>query len=200
MLLFLARHGQTQAEGSFYGHTDVPLAPVGRDQMARLAAHLADHRLVAVYASDLQRALEGAGLVAMRHGLAATADPRWREMHLGCLEGLPRATAVARYPELATRPYSSMVDFRMPEGGEAFVDVWRRVEPALAELRARHAGARVALVAHNSVNRVILGAALGLPLSGCFAFAQDYGCLNVIDYRRGRPYVRLLNGRLGAAA
>jgi broad specificity phosphatase PhoE len=197
MLLFLARHGQTLAEGTFYGHDDVPLSPTGRAQMERLAAHLERHTLAAVYASDLQRARAGAELIAAGRGLQVQADPRLREMHLGCLEGLDRAAALARHPELAGRDYASMVEYRMPEGGESLVDVWQRVAPALAELKARHHGERVAVVSHNSVNRLILGAALGLPVGAVFTFAQDYGCLNVIDYRRGRPFVRLLNSRVG---
>jgi broad specificity phosphatase PhoE len=198
MLLFLARHGQTLAEGRFYGHDDVALAPTGRAQMERLATHLAGHALAAVYTSDLQRAREGAELIAATRGLQAQADPRLREMHLGCLEGLDRGTAAAQHPELAARDYASMVEFRMPGGGESFVDVWQRVAPALEELKARHGSDRVAVVAHNSVNRLILGDALGLRPCAVFSFAQDYGCLNVIDYRRGRPFVRLLNGRVGA--
>jgi broad specificity phosphatase PhoE len=199
MLLFLARHGQTLAEGSFYGHDDVPLSPAGRAQMERLAAHLGGHELAAVYASDLQRARAGAELVAAARGLAVRVDPRLREMHLGCLEGLGRDAALARHPELAGRDYASMVEYRMPGGGESLVDVWQRVAPALAELRRRHGGERVALVSHNSVNRLILGDALGLPVGAVFSFAQDYGCLNVIDYRHGRPVVLLLNGRVAAA-
>jgi broad specificity phosphatase PhoE len=196
MLLFLARHGETVAKGVFYGHDDVPLSAVGHAQMERLAAHLKRHTLAAVYSSDLQRAREGAELVALGRGLAVQVDARLREMCLGCLEGLEHAVAAARHPELAGRDYASMVDFRMPGGGESLADVWQRVQPALADLRARHAGERVAVVTHNSVNRLILGEALGVPLAGVFGFAQDYGCLNVIDYRDGHPVVRLLNGRV----
>jgi broad specificity phosphatase PhoE len=196
MLLFLARHGETVASGVFYGHDDVPLSPTGRGQMERLAAHLERHPLRAVYCSDLQRTRDGAALVAAPRGLAVQVDPRLREMCLGCLEGLTYGAAAAQHPELAGRDYASMVDFRMPGGGESLADVWQRVQPALAELQTRHPGERVAVVTHNSVARLILGDALGLPLAGVFGFAQDYGCLNVIDYRDGRPVVRLLNGRV----
>ena len=198
MLLFLARHGETVAQGVFYGHDDVALSPTGRAQMERLAAHLQRHALAAVYSSDLQRARDGAELVAAPRGLAVRVDPRLREMCLGCLEGLAYGAAAARHPELAGRDYASMAEFRMPGGGESMADVWQRVQPALAELGARHPGERVAVVTHNSVARLILGDALGLPLAGVFGFAQEYGCLNVIDYRRGRPVVLLLNGRPGA--
>jgi alpha-ribazole phosphatase/probable phosphoglycerate mutase len=200
MLLFLARHGQTLSEGRFYGHEDVPLSPIGRAQMERLAARLERHALDAVYASDLQRARVGAELVAGPRGLAVQADPRLREMCLGCLEGLDRGAAVAQHPELAVRDYASMVEFRMPGGGESFLDVWQRVAPALQELRGRHRGQRVALVGHNSVNRLILGDALGLGPERVFSFGQDYGCLNLIDYRGDRPVVLLVNSRIGETA
>jgi broad specificity phosphatase PhoE len=192
--LFLVRHGEPERLGCFYGHHDLGLSPRGRAQMEAVAARLAPEGLAAVYTSDLVRAADGARLIAAGRGLTPVADPRLREMHLGCLEGLGHEEAARRFPELVARPYESMLDFRMPEGGESFDDVWRRAAPLFAELRARHADEAIAVVAHQSVNRLVLGEALGLARPRIFAFAQDYGCLNVIDYRGERTIVRLLNG------
>jgi alpha-ribazole phosphatase len=189
--LYLIRHGEVDAEGRFYGHLDLPLAKAGVGQLERAADALSHLKLAAVHCSDLERAAHSARLIARPHELEPQGDPAFREMNLGVLEGLPHAEAAEQHPELATKRYSDMWTFRFP-GGENLADIAARTRPALHALLERHAGQILALVAHNSVNRVILGDALGLPLERVFDFAQDFGCINIIDYTK-RPRVELLN-------
>jgi len=191
--LYLVRHGAVQAEGIFYGHLDVQLSAEGVAQLGRTAAALAALELAAVYCSDLARAAHSARLLAEPHGLQPVEDPAFREMNLGVLEGLGHEEARRSHPALAVKRYEDMWSFRFP-GGENLQDIADRARPALADLLARHSEPHeaVALVAHNSVNRVLLGDALGLPLDRVFGFAQDFGCVNVVDYG-GRTRVRLLN-------
>jgi broad specificity phosphatase PhoE len=85
-----------------------------------------------------------------------------------------------------------MWEYRFPGGGENLQDVKDRVQPALDRLLEDHEDQWIILVAHNSVNRVILGRALGLSLSKVFDFQQDFGCINVIEYKR-RPRVMAIN-------
>ncbi len=194
--LYLLRHGSVDADGMFYGQLDVPLAPAGERQLQRAADALAGVELAAVFSSDLQRTVKGAEVVARPHGLEVRPDAAFREMHLGVLEGVPFLSARDRHPELANRRYQDMWDYRFPEGGENLQDLADRINPALDRLLAEHPDDTVALVAHNSPNRVIIGQALGLPLSAVFDFSQEFGCVNCIDYREGhraRAKVRLMN-------
>ena len=179
--LYVVRHGAVDAKGIFYGQLDVPLSPQGREQMEAAARALSLLELAAVYSSDLQRAADGAALIAARHGLEPISDPAFREMKLGPLEGLPYEEARRLHPELATKQYSDMWEYRFP-GGENLQDLSARCEPALERIIQAHAGASVALVAHNSINRLLLGRALGLPLQRVFGFIQDFGCINWIEY------------------
>jgi alpha-ribazole phosphatase/probable phosphoglycerate mutase len=48
------------------------------------------------------------------------------------------------------------------------------------------------------VNRILLADALGMPLEAMFRLAQDYGCINVIDYFDHHAIVRAMNVRDGA--
>ena len=84
--------------------------------------------------------------------------------------------------QLADNKYSDMHAYRFPGGGENLADVQARAWPALERFLRANAGGTVALVAHNSVNRIILGRALGLELRDVFDFAQDFCCVNKIAY------------------
>jgi alpha-ribazole phosphatase/probable phosphoglycerate mutase len=63
----------------------------------------------------------------------------------------------------------------------------------LEDLLSQHANERVVLVTHGGVCRVIIGNVLGVPPSNWLRLAQDYGCLNVIEWYDGNPMLRLLN-------
>jgi broad specificity phosphatase PhoE len=190
--LYLIRHGEVEARHLFYGQLDVPLSDRGREQAARAAAALAHLPVTAVHSSDLLRAEEGALLAALEHGLEHRADPAFREMNLGLLEGVPHAEIQQRHPQLASKRYADMWSYRFPGGGENMQDLAARCLPRLERILAGNAGGVVLLVAHNSINRIILGRALGLPLPEIFGFAQDFGCINRIDYG-DRVRVRLVN-------
>jgi broad specificity phosphatase PhoE len=190
--LYLVRHGAVEARKAFYGHLDVPLSTEGNDQMRRAADALANVVPAAVYASDLQRAVVGAQLIAERHGLTPRIEPAFREMHLGVVEGLSWIEVRERHPELSARRYRDMHSYRFP-GGENLQDVAARALPALQRILAEHAGQTAVLVAHNSVNRIILGMALGLEPHRIFDFEQDFGCINWAEVDDGRWRVGLIN-------
>ncbi len=192
-VLYLVRHGEVASRKRFYGHLDVPLSEAGLAQMEAAADALAGQPLAAVYASDLSRAALGAERIAARHGLSPILDPAFREMSLGELEGVLIVEAHARLPELASKRYRDMWSYRFP-GGENLMDVAARLFPALDARLAEHAGQTLALVAHNSVNRLALARALGLPEGQVFDFDQDFGCVNRIRYEAGAAArVQLLN-------
>jgi alpha-ribazole phosphatase len=194
--LYLVRHGEVEAGGKFYGHLDVPLSARGLEQMRAAAEALAPLEVAEVASSDLARAVDGARFIAERHGLAPVLDPAFREMSLGVLEGLPFSEARRLHPELARKRYADMWVHRFPEG-ENLADVEARVLPRLEELLARNEGRTVVLVAHNSVNRILLGRALGLPLEKVFGFSLDFGCVSWLEHGP-HPRVGLLNWTPGA--
>ena len=187
--LYLLRHGEPNLLDAFYGHEDVELSPRGRAQAAAQALALAELPLQAIYCSDLQRTGVGAALLAATAGRSPpVALSALREMHLGLLERVRFADARLQHPELMTRRYEDMLDFRMPGGGESVQDVAARALPCVIELIARHARASregqvpaIALVAHNTVNRIVLACATGLGPTGYIRFEQSLGAINRID-------------------
>jgi alpha-ribazole phosphatase len=69
------------------------------------------------------------------------------------------------------------------------------VQGALNQLLTTHQSGEVALVAHGGVCRAIIGGALEIPPRNWLRLAQEYGCLNVIDWYDRKPVLRLLNHR-----
>jgi alpha-ribazole phosphatase len=199
--VYLLRHGEVEhaAEGRLFGHTDVPLSAVGRRQVETLARELAEEPVEAVYASDLLRARHSAGPLAAARGLALVLVPELREVAMGRWEGLTFREIRTREPESAARWLADPVGVPFP-GGESLADLRARILPALSAILARHAGRRIAVVAHGGVNRVLLGEALGLPLANVLRLAQDYACWNLVEYREQGAVLHALNRRVGGTA
>lgn len=97
--VLLARHGQSEwnAVGRWQGQADPPLTDLGRLQ-AREAAR-AVGAVDAVWASDLQRAVETATIIADEVGVGpVVVDPDLRERDAGEFSGLTRAEIDERFP------------------------------------------------------------------------------------------------------
>ncbi len=177
-----------------YGHTDVELTEIGRLQLERMAERLRLAAPGAIYASDLKRAVTGAQQIGCYHNVPIHFLPELREMYFGDWEGYTLGRIIKDYPEEVENRKKDPAHYACPGGGESISRLFERVIPAFEEIRAREAGTETVIVAHGGVNRVILSHALGLDLSRVFNLAQDYGCLNIIDYYPDSVNVQLVNG------
>ena len=153
----LVRHGITawNQDQRLQGQLDVPLAPEGIVQAEQLGAHLARLGLVfdRVVASDLARARVTADIViAALGGEPAALDPRWRERHLGELQG-------RRWTELGDSGHDVIATIEDPPGGEPRDAQLTRVAEALDGLRAAHPGGRVLVVTHGGCVKAALALA-----------------------------------------
>jgi len=161
--LLLARHGETDwnREGRWQGQTNTSLNERGREQARALAAQLGDEDIVAVYASDLDRAVETAEIVAAAcGGLPVHRDPRLRELEFGDWEGLTTAEIEVRFPDEVAR-------WRADGGaagsnGESYAQMGERVVAALEEIAAAHAGETVLVILHGGPIRGLLAHAAGI--------------------------------------
>lgn len=157
------RHAQSvwNAQGRVQGQADPPLSEAGRAQAAALADTLAGAGLEAVVASDLRRARETAEALAARLALPVETEPALRERDFGAWSGLTHAQIAARWPLAWARWRAGDPGLR-PGGGESRRALAARVAAAMAALRARHGGRRLALVTHMGVLRALVpGARLG---------------------------------------
>lgn len=199
--IVLVRHAETEesARGRCYGRLDVRLSQRGLQQAEALAASLAGLGLAAVYASPLARALDTAAAIAAPHGLEPGAVDGLRELDFGELEGLSYDEIRAERPRLYGEWMETPTSVRFP-GGESFGGLRARVLPAVSEIRERHEGKVVVLVAHGGVVRVVLADALGLEDGAVFRVAQSPGGLSVVDWTPVAPVVPLVNAVLYSPA
>jgi alpha-ribazole phosphatase len=193
--VYLLRHGEvvTHERKCFNGHTDVALTARGISQMETVSQRLAGEAIRTVYTSDLQRAIQGGETLARVFSVSRFTAPALREKNFGKWEGLAAREVAQLYPKSWAEWMADPAE-SIPEGGESYREAHKRVIPALGDLLAKHPGEQIAIVAHSGVNRLILGDALGQPLSAIFRIEQKYAALNVIDYFKDRILVKGVNG------
>lgn len=164
MQLVLIRHGESVANRQriLQDHLDSPLNDTGRQQAAALAEALSEDRFAAAYASDLLRAQETARILCARLQLPLELDADLREIHIGRFTGLSWAEIAERYPEDHQRLLASAMDWSVVPEAESEAQAQERLERILAKLHARHAGERVAIVAHGAILRRLIRKLLAL--------------------------------------
>ena len=192
--LYLIRHGEVEgaSDGTLVGRTDRPLSDGGVVQAQHLAEELSRAQLTAVYSSDLQRATMTAEIIAARNHLQVERNSAWREIDMGEWEERSLAALHQESPALVTQVYNDPASFQYP-GGESFSDFITRVQAALDQLLQTHASGDIALVVHGGVCRAIIGSALGMPVKNWLRLAQDYGCMNVMEWYGSNPFLVSLN-------
>lgn len=133
-------------------------------------------------------------MIAERCNLKVQPNSAWREIDMGQWEGRTMSSLHDEAPELIAQLFNDPASFEYP-GGESFACFTTRVLKAVGQLLMTHKSGEVVLVAHGGVCRAIIGSALGIPAKNWLRLAQDYGCLNVIDWYDGNPILQLLNLR-----
>ena len=204
LVLWLVRHGEStwNALGLAQGHCDQPrLTSRGIRQAHDAAGQLRGRPIGAVYASDLQRAVDTAAPLAAALGLDFTHDPRLRERCLGVLEGTRSVTVPAALSGVAGRHVIDP-DARPPDG-ESLRDLYWRVAgfaddllaarqaPSISQpdpgailpapgaiLLAPGAGpSEIAVVAHGGTLRVLTAYLRGVPVERMTWEPIGNGCI-----------------------
>ncbi|MDR3635581.1 MAG: histidine phosphatase family protein [Isosphaeraceae bacterium] len=195
--IYLLRHGATALNRlvpyRLQGRaTDLPLDPEGVEQARCAAVALERVPLAAVYCSPLLRALETARIVASPHGREPVAVDALTEADIGRWEGQTWEDIEESEPERFRQFHARPGTVPYPDG-ESFLDVQRRVTPAFQRIAADHAGAHVAVVGHNVVNRAYVAGVLGLSINRARAIRQANCGINVLHFRRGKVELMTLN-------
>ena len=191
-MLYLVRHGAIAgAEPAYVGQVERPLSEEGLREALRLRVLLEHFPVRHVYASDLRRSVQTAELITDGMQLDIQVRREFREISLGDWEGRTFTEIKRRFPKEYKARGEDLEHWR-PPGGESFGDCRDRVLPALSEVMEAAEG-NVLIVGHAGVNRVILCDVFGMPVGNLFRIGQEYGCLNIIAYRKGERCVRLLN-------
>lgn len=195
MKLFIARHAQSQGNESGLvqgqGSGDPALTARGKRQAQALGKLLAKERIHATYCSPLRRAHQTAEIVGKEPILIEQA---LRENRMGKLEGITHEQADERFPGMFKRFFEDS-SYRIP-GGESLSDVHKRLKPFLKQLYNEHTEETVLIVAHSTINRVLLGTLLGIPINHCRAFKQKNASLSTLYVGEERVELYSLNNEL----
>lgn len=172
--IVLIRHGETawNADRRIQGHLDIPLNDVGHRQAEALGRRFRSEAFDALYSSDLQRALLTADRIAGQRS-PVRQDSRLRERHLGVLQGLTRAEALARHAS-AWEAFKRRQPDEPLEGGESLGAFSRRVQEFLQSVCRLHSGQRVVIVTHGG----LLDAAYRLATGRAMDASRDFPILN----------------------
>lgn len=159
--IYLVRHGETAANSRniVQGQSDVPLNEKGLAQAARLAERLKDMRFDAVYASDLDRAMRTARIVAPYAEVIPSKE--LREWDLGDWVGRPFDEVKRLYPEEVDAFLHDHTICKIT-GGETKDEAYGRANRFLDELVVRESGKRILIVTHCGVMRGMLKHILGI--------------------------------------
>lgn len=161
----------------------VPLTETGRAQADAAGAALAHLPFDHVFTSGLPRTEETADRVLAVHENETPARKvlgEFEEVRGGKVVVPTREELAARLAfsfDEADREGASFLP-----GGELFVDAYDRVKAGLRRLVREHAWQSALLVAHEGINRILLGHACGAGLAGIAHFEQDLACVNVLDF------------------
>lgn len=173
-IIVLVRHGVTDATGSrLGGHTDASLNDKGRAQVERMAGHLAEHDVAAVYTSPIVRTRETAAILAKPHGLFPRTQRGllevdygdWTDRPLEELREEPLWRTIQQAPSRVTFPGGGTIrgmQAAAVEGIEAIAAAHDDHEVVVA---VSHADVIKAIVAHHlgtnldSFQRIVIGPA-----------------------------------------
>jgi broad specificity phosphatase PhoE len=154
------------------GWLDGRLSETGRAQAEELGRRRRD--VVAVYSSDLGRAVETVAIAFRGAGIPVRHDPRLRECDYGELNGAPVDAVAAVRRRHVDEPFP---------GGESYRQVVERTREFLADVAARHGGERILVVAHSAnrwaLDHLVHGAPLEELVDAPFAWRPGWTYLVV---------------------
>lgn len=193
--IILVRHGQTEWNRveRFRGRANLPLNRVGIAQAEAAARRIAAAWLAsAVYSSPLKRAMETAKIIAQALSLTVQPLAGLMDIDYGEWQGLSPGEVAERYGDLYTQWLEEPHLVHIP-CGDSLGEVRERAVAALEEVIGKHSGQTVVLVSHQTVNKVLLCAVLGLDNSHFWHIRQGNGAINVLEYGESGFVISLLN-------
>lgn len=179
--IYLMRHGEVSyfdASGAAVNPAEVRLTDKGQAQARAAGAALSDVPIDRVVCSGLPRTKQTAALATEGRGLTIKDEPALEEIRGGRFSDIPRERVEAEIVygfDAADQPGARFA------GGELIADFEHRVVEAFLGLLDQPDWTTLLVVAHDGVNRMLLGWACGAGLAAGPSFEQDMGCLNIID-------------------
>jgi probable phosphoglycerate mutase len=172
----------------FCGRIDAPLTVEGRVMAAAFADAYAHLPWAGIVTSSRTRTIDTAMPMAARLGLPIRREPRLDEISYGDWQGLSKTEAAGRDPGYFAR-WLSDPSIGAP-GGELPHDVADRALSAITDVRVRHAGGNVLVVAHKAVLRILFCRLLGFDVRLYRTLDWPVSAVSRIDIEGKRLWLR----------
>jgi probable phosphoglycerate mutase len=188
----LIRHAANETIGELIvgQAAGVHLNEEGIAQAASLAERLARVQLAALYSSPMERALETASPLAIRHELEIQKSNALVEINFGEWTG---RTLRALEGEKQWQQFNSFRSGTRIPGGELMVEVQTRVVVELERIRERYRDDTVAVVSHGDPLKAAIAYYAGVPLDLFLRLEISPASVSVIAVNDDGPKILLLN-------
>jgi broad specificity phosphatase PhoE/lactate dehydrogenase-like 2-hydroxyacid dehydrogenase len=179
--IFFIRHGKTiwNEKGTYQGTLNSSLSEIGRAQALRIAEFLSSRKISHIYVSPLGRAQETAGILREKLQCTIEVVDDFHEMDFGVFQGKQQEEIKELFADFFEERKHAKLHTPFP-GGESYYDVYLRVLHKALAIAAEHRG-NIAIVGHESVNRIIRGIIEERPLEEAVQLRQKNN--EVIEYR-----------------
>ncbi len=193
--LILIRHGYVEgiSPERFRGLTELHLTEIGLKQASATRDRIVESwKLEAIYSSPLVRCLKTGQIIGEPMGLRPVVISELRDIDYGDWQGRLFAEVEAQWPDLMRTWRTAPQKARIP-GAETLEAVHKRVTRWLESILVTTKDRTVAIIGHDSVNRVLLLHVLGLPLERYWHLRQSPCCINVIECNENGFYLEAVN-------
>lgn len=180
----LLRHGECEGGHVYRGSLDVPLNDQGWLQLRQQTRQSPGWQQIV--SSPLRRCADFAGELAQSHALPVEQMDAFREVHFGDWEGRAIADVWREQGNHVRRFFADPVN-AAPPNGEAMADFEQRVLAGWHAMLSRYRGQHILLVAHGGTIRILLAAALAMPLHRIAGLEVPYACASRLRIYHGDP-------------
>ncbi len=121
-------------------------------------------------------------------------DRDFREVDFGAWEGLTKKQVAVRDP-LVFAAWESQPGTTAVPGAAPVMDAQRRALVAVRRAARRHGREHVAIVAHSTLNRLLLTGLLDAPIDSYRRIVQSNACVNILDLHGDAVHIYGVNMR-----
>jgi broad specificity phosphatase PhoE len=187
--IILVRHGQTikNKAGLAQSHTDSDFTQEGLIQIEKTKEFLKNHKIDAVFSSDLGRAVKTAEKICECHKVRHILDKNLRELNWGDFMKFPTDQLLTKWSEFydSERSKGIAVEEIRPKNGENSFDHIIRVKKVLDIIIKDYKNKVVLVVAHGGTNKVLIGILNKSHVDEFYKIKQDNACINLLELDDG---------------